>query len=45
MAAFNAIANGGDLIQPHIVKEISHEDESGNRVIDEEVKVSVKKIY
>ena len=43
MAAFNAIANGGDLIQPHIVKEISHEDESGNRVIDEEVKVSVKK--
>ena len=43
MAAFNAIANGGDLIQPHIVKEISHEDEGGNRVIDEEVKVSVKK--
>lgn len=43
MSAFNAIANGGDLIQPHIVKEISHEDESGNRVIDEEIKAIVKK--
>ncbi|WP_294133389.1 stage V sporulation protein D [uncultured Clostridium sp.] len=43
MAAFNAIANGGDLIQPHIVKEISHEDESGNRVIDETIKPTIKK--
>lgn len=43
MAAFNAIANGGDLIQPHIVKEISHEDESGNRVIDETIKPIIKK--
>lgn len=43
MTAFNAIANGGDLIQPHIVKEISHEDESGNRVIDETIKPTVKK--
>lgn len=43
MAAFNAIANGGDLIQPHIVKEISHEDESGNRVIDETIKPTTKK--
>ncbi|MEN8078733.1 stage V sporulation protein D [Clostridioides difficile] len=43
MTAFNAIANGGDLIQPHIVKEISHEDEGGNRVIDETVKPSIKK--
>lgn len=42
MAAFNAIANGGDLIQPHIVKEISHEDESGNRIIDEEIKPTIK---
>lgn len=43
MTAFNAIANGGDLIQPHIVKEISHEDESGNRVIDETIKPITKK--
>ena len=43
MTAFNAIANGGDLIQPHIVKEISHEDESGNRVIDETIKPIIKK--
>ena len=42
MTAFNAIANGGDLIQPHIVKEISHEDESGNRVIDETIKPIIK---
>ena len=42
MTAFNAIANGGDLIQPNIVKEISHEDESGNRIIDEEIKAAIK---
>ena len=42
MTAFNAIANGGNLIQPHIVKEISHEDESGNRVIDETIKPIIK---
>ncbi|MGL5086187.1 MAG: penicillin-binding transpeptidase domain-containing protein, partial [Clostridium sp.] len=34
MAAYNAIANGGTLIQPHVMKEISHFDESGNRVVD-----------
>ena len=43
MTAFNAIANGGDLIQPHIVKEISHVDDSGNRVIDETIKPITKK--
>ena len=35
MAAMNTIANGGTWIQPHIMKEISHEDESGARVVDE----------
>ncbi|WP_423249105.1 stage V sporulation protein D [Clostridium sp.] len=34
MAAMNTIANGGTWIQPHIMKEISHEDESGARVVD-----------
>ncbi|MGL5150778.1 MAG: stage V sporulation protein D [Clostridium sp.] len=35
MAAFNAIANGGELIQPHVMKEVTHVDDSGTRVIDE----------
>lgn len=35
MAAFNSIANGGTWIQPHVMKEISHEDDSDVRVIDE----------
>lgn len=34
MAAFNALANGGTLIQPHIMKEISHIDENGTRILD-----------
>ena len=34
MAAFNAIANGGTLIQPHVMKEITHKDENGTGVID-----------
>lgn len=43
MTAFNAIANGGDLIQPHVVKEISHVNENGTRVIDETIEVNIKK--
>ncbi|MBQ6820358.1 MAG: stage V sporulation protein D [Clostridium sp.] len=35
LTAFNAIANGGSLIQPHIMKEISHEESNGTTVIDE----------
>lgn len=35
MTAFNAIANGGTLVQPHIMKEVSHIDENGTKVIDE----------
>lgn len=42
ISAFNAIANGGDLIQPHIMKEISHIDEDGTKVIDETFKPIVK---
>ncbi|MGU8121717.1 stage V sporulation protein D [Clostridium perfringens] len=34
MTALNAVANGGTWIQPHIMKEISHEDPSGARVVD-----------
>jgi stage V sporulation protein D (sporulation-specific penicillin-binding protein) len=43
MTAFNAIANGGDLIQPHVVKEISHVNENGTRVIDETIEPTIKK--
>lgn len=35
MTAYNAIVNGGTLIQPHIMKSISHVDSNGNTVVDE----------
>ena len=34
MAAFNTIANGGTWIQPHIMKEVSHDD-NGTKVVDD----------
>ena len=34
MTAFNSIANGGTLIQPHVMKEISHTEDNGTTVID-----------
>lgn len=43
MTAFNAIANGGDLIQPHIVKEISHTDNNGNTIVDEVIEPTIKR--
>lgn len=33
--SFNAIVNGGTLIQPHLMKTISHVEENGTSVIDE----------
>ena len=38
MTALNAIANGGTLIQPHVMKEVTHIDENGNTVVDETFK-------
>ena len=35
MTALNAVANGGDLIQPHIMKELSHKDNNVTKIIDE----------
>ena len=35
MQAFNALANGGSLIQPHIMKEVSHYNSDDTQVIDE----------
>lgn len=34
MTAINAVANGGKLIQPHVMKEVSHLDDKGNKVVD-----------
>lgn len=42
MKAFNAIANGGTLIEPHIMKEITHEADNGTKVIDEQFKPIVE---
>ncbi|OCB00299.1 stage V sporulation protein D [Clostridium beijerinckii] len=38
MAAFNAVANGGTLIQPHVMKEITHNDENSVKIVDETFK-------
>jgi len=35
MAAFNAVANGGTWIKPHIMKDIQHKD-GDNKVVDNE---------
>ncbi|KYH35651.1 stage V sporulation protein D [Clostridium tepidiprofundi DSM 19306] len=34
LTAFNAIANGGELITPHVMKEITHYDNENNVVVD-----------
>lgn len=33
LSAFNAVANGGKLIKPHVLKEISHYDETENKQV------------
>lgn len=43
ITGFNTIANGGDLIQPHVMKEIAHIDENGTRIIDETFTPTIKK--
>ena len=35
MTAYNAVINGGNLIQPHIVKEITHINSEGKTIVDE----------
>ena len=41
MTAFNAIANGGTLVEPHIMKSVSHYTSEAGEVIDEEFKANV----
>ncbi|WP_459481852.1 stage V sporulation protein D [Clostridium saccharoperbutylacetonicum] len=38
MTAFNAVANGGTLIQPHVMKEITHNDDNNVSVVDDSFK-------
>jgi len=38
MAAFNAVANGGNLIQPHVMKQVTHNDENNVNIVDETFK-------
>lgn len=38
LQAFNAIANGGKLLTPHVMKEITHYDDDNNPVVDLEYK-------
>jgi stage V sporulation protein D (sporulation-specific penicillin-binding protein) len=35
MAAFNAVANGGTWIRPHIMKDVEHKD-GDNKIVDEQ---------
>ncbi|WP_170272189.1 stage V sporulation protein D [Clostridium tarantellae] len=42
LSAVNAVANKGTWIQPHVVKEIIHIDENGNKIVDEEFKPDKK---
>ncbi|BCZ47022.1 stage V sporulation protein D [Clostridium gelidum] len=38
MTAFNAVANGGTLIQPHVMKEVTHDDANNVNIVDETFK-------
>ena len=44
MAAFNAIANGGTWIQPHIMKEVTHVDENDIEIVDETFSAETREI-
>lgn len=42
MTAFNAVANGGKLIQPHVMKEVTHVNENGEKIVDQKFEPKVK---
>lgn len=44
MAAFNAVANGGTWIQPHVMKQVSHKDENGTEIIDEKFEPTTRTV-
>lgn len=45
MRAFNAIANGGYLITPHLMKQITHLNSEGELVVDAEYEVNKEKVF
>ncbi|WP_346890219.1 stage V sporulation protein D [Clostridium sp. UBA1056] len=45
MRCFNAIANGGYLIAPHLMKEVTHYDDSNERVVDETYNIEKKQQF
>lgn len=45
MRSFNAIANGGYLITPHLMKEVTHYDDSNERVVDETYNIEKKQQF
>lgn len=45
LTAVNAVANGGSLIQPHLLKEITYIDSSGNTVVDNVFEPNVKESF
>ena len=44
IAAFNAVANGGTWIQPHVMKEISHTDNDNNTIVDKTFNAKKRKV-
>jgi stage V sporulation protein D (sporulation-specific penicillin-binding protein) len=44
MTAFNSIINGGNLIQPHIMKEITSTNENGETVVEEEFEPTITEV-
>lgn len=44
IAAFNAIANGGTWIQPHVMKEVTHTNSDGTLIIDKNFNSETKRI-
>lgn len=44
MTAFNSIVNGGKLIQPHIMKEITSTNENGETVVEETFEPEIKEV-
>lgn len=45
MRGFNAIANGGYLITPHLMKEVTHYDDNNNLVVDETYNIEKKQQF
>lgn len=44
MTAYNSIINGGKLIQPHIMKEITYTNENGEKVIEKNFEPNIEDV-